>query len=933
MKRKWKRLPVLVLAAVMFFGQIQGSMPVVFAEGGTEDGISDAAGEEMTGSGQMEEDASGVNASETEQSGNEMKERGTEKEETGAEAEETGAEDAGTETLVTTPTETTPTETTPAANVQTANVPAPKVQAAKAQAAKAPEKRAGEDGPFQVGDDYYDTLSEAVENATTGAEILVLKNADVNAKADVGDKRLTIRGEGTTAPVLSRASEFTDGALLTVGEGGSLKLENLVFDGRAAGAEPDFAKIKQVEGGYYTIPVKNDENDLKADAAMVESSGALEASGVTFQNSWSNASQGGGAVYVDKGSVVMTGCTFEHNMNPKGAGICVQGRASETDGSCTVTEARFENCIFRKQFAYEGTNGGHGGGVYAEDVGKVTFTGCEFTDNTVSHYNGGAACVESNAKKVGGSESSDNNIMKLEVSGCTFTGNTVGNDGYAISISCESNITGSTFQRNKGLSEVGSVGTVTYGPRKQVWQKKHSITDCTFLENDGGAAVLGDHKIYQYFTIEDCKFIGNRYSGENEKDYLYSLFLLRTSDTTVNNCEFTDNELMIFYCPSGETKQSNLQPRLKVQDSTFTGNQGAVLAETLAGDNAAEWKTVRPFQAAFEKCDIRGNTISDNAIYKRLFYLYYGGEVTFKNTTIAENKIQANGAGQMLIYVWGNDALMKEGCIPTMTLDKTSIQKNESNGYNVFVNRGKLTIQNGSDISCNRTADMGGGMGIATNATATVDATSTVHNNHSKVQGDDIVVAGTGGSLTIPEVGSQKLVLDDCGEAIDGWYIDTNDTTVKDMRYDDAHDNHDCDGVEKGLSGQKTYTVTSESAASSRYLKAAHGKIEEPEEPGTPEDPDNPDTPDNPDIPDTPDTPDNPDTPDAPDTPKGPDASDNPDTDDTASPDDTEVPDGHASGEQKAPQTGDDAQPLLWTVLCLAASGSLLAVWRRRRMR
>lgn len=791
MKKRWKRLPALALAAVMIFGQARSGVPIAYAEG-EEAGIS-------------------VNSA----------------------------------------------------------------------------------GVYQIGADTFDTLAEAVEAAKDGDEILVLADTEVSETAQTGDKKLTIRGADGVTPVISRDPAFLDGPLLSAGAGGSLKLENLVFDGGAPNAEPDIANAYPVAANsYYIIPVINDENDIKANVGMVTSSGTLEAVNVTFQNSWSTSSAGGGAVYADGGSVSMNGCTFDHNLNPKGAGICIQGKASAEDGSCTVASAEFTDCTFREQFAYEGSGGGHGGGVWAENVENVSFTGCEFTDNTVSHWNGGAMCVESSAQK-NGQASHGNNKMKLTVTGCTFTGNTVGNDGFAISLSCESQITGSTFTENRGLSPGQSIATVSYGPRAQIFLKSHYVADCVFEGNSGCASIFGDHNIYQYITVERCKFIGNKrleYASSSN-----GLFLLWSSDTNFTDCEFTGNPQEIFFCGAYAPESGYPQPYLGVKNCSFTENSRWILLCRLAAQDGMydEDRRILPFQVDMENCVIQNNHIIEDGAFGKLFYLYEDCDVRIKDTSITQNTVA--GSDQYLIYLRGTDTLYAEGRFPSLTLENTVIQKNGSAGHNIFVIRGKLDVAQNSTVSYNTTENMGGGICAGPYAEVSVDGTSTVHNNHSAVQGDDFVIDENAVSVTIPEVGGQNLILDDCGQAIDGWYTDTNDTTVMESRYDDDHDNNDCKGCRKGVSDQETYTITGSSDAASRYLKAAHQEIEETDEPDTPETPDDPKTPDISE-------------------PSGGDGAAGTDRADTGS----------------APDTGDENPLWLWVALCAGAMGALIL---RRQMK
>ncbi len=94
----------------------------------------------------------------------------------------------------------------------------------------------GEEVVCRIGTNYYSSINLAVQAASSGDTIFVLKNCTVNARIDYTDKMLTIKGE-TDQIVVTRGTGYT-GTLFYVYGGSTettgLTLENITLDGGAA---------------------------------------------------------------------------------------------------------------------------------------------------------------------------------------------------------------------------------------------------------------------------------------------------------------------------------------------------------------------------------------------------------------------------------------------------------------------------------------------------------------------------------------------------------------------------------------------------------------------------------------------------------------------------------------------------------------------------
>ena len=230
----------------------------------------------------------------------------------------------------------------------------------------------------------------------------------------------------------------------------------------------------------------------------------------------------------------------------------------------------------------------------------------------------------------------------------------------------------------------------------------------------------------------------------------------------------------------------------------------------------------------------------------------------------------------------------------------------------------RVTIQNNNATprnGFNAKGAVGGGLRIEAGCSAVLGRSTVINNNSADKAGADIFTE-KGGKLTF-SVGNAGIgdILQDCGDGIDGWYIDAEgqrwnfhgDPSV-------AQDLLDSKDAALEYNGDGTYTITAGSEGLA--LKAAHAELPAP----TP-DPDGPDTPTpNPNPkpepkpgPDTSITPEDPqlhpvqdaraDTPDSPVLPSSP-----------ANP---AVQDAHA-----LPQTGTS----LFAALAMALSGFALTI-------
>lgn len=263
----------------------------------------------------------------------------------------------------------------------------------------------------------------------------------------------------------------------------------------------------------------------------------------------------------------------------------------------------------------------------------------------------------------------------------------------------------------------------------------------------------------------------------------------------------------------------------------------------------------------------------------------------------------------------------------SLKVTNSTLNITNNNATGIRCNFGDLNIDDASRVTVqyNKATDnngynsllygLGGGLVVRRGTTAKLGANTTINNNSAALAGADIFIEA-GGTLTF-SAGNAGIgdILQDCGDGIDGWYIDAEGQRW-DFHGDPSVAQKLLDSKDAALeyNGDGTYTITAGSEGLS--LKAAHAELPAP----TP-DPDGPDTPTpNPDPkpepkpgPDTSITPEDPQLPpvqdaraDTPDSPVLPSSPANP-----------AVQDAHA-----LPQTGTS----LFAALAMALSGFALTI-------
>ncbi len=220
---------------------------------------------------------------------------------------------------------------------------------------------------------------------------------------------------------------------------------------------------------------------------------------------------------------------------------------------------------------------------------------------------------------------------------------------------------------------------------------------------------------------------------------------------------------------------------------------------------------------------VKGN---DNGMYG----ITYTGTMDMDGTSV----IEANGNAKNS----SGGGLRAANSTTVSTVSSGAEVTITDNGHNGLENYGKFTFENGAKLTIKnndeRTTNGGGifngaagnlilpekavitnnhakqtGGGICNAGTVTIPASVDIYNNHSDQAGDDIYNRASA-TISFPVVGSD-WVLDDCNDAIDGWYDDSEGTRWE------AH-TAPYHAEEQGMRGVGTITGLV-------ALKAAHGLL------------------------------------------------------------------------------------------------------------
>lgn len=565
---------------------------------------------------------------------------------------------------------------------------------------------------------------------------------------------LTVNGGGHT---LTRAEGFA-GSLFNVAEGASLTINNLTIDGGAPDWQEDFEAMSLYynaagDRSYGQFPVTLGENDIVAEAAIIESSGNVTLNGSTIQNSV--ATSVSPAINIT-GDLTITDSTILHNHSRK-----IRGGAITVTGNLVVDSSRFEHNVAGSQDSRQ-----HGGAITVVS-GNAIINDSEFIKNAAT--NGGALYV------IG---------ADLTLSNSLFQENVAGNDGTAVFLGGVqregvATFTNNSFIRNHSLTygqELGNgEGAIScYGSGFETI----SLDGDEFIENSatfdsafGFYTDEGKEGDLKNVSVKNVKIEGNKTTKgssvaaieridnaevdglvfNNNEGYLE---LYRNNNAVLKNATFNDNK-GTNYGPLrviGNRLNSSAElENVSLSNNDFNSNSYAVAVLWLENltVNGLSIADTHPTHGSIvsvqnvNNAEITDFALTDNETDVVVFYGYDNGNITFNDLSVTGNRVGDTGYGPFVIA--GSDKCDSISC--SYTFNNATITNNHSNS-----GTGGLDLHLRSN-------------------TITIDENSVIANNTSSSQADDIsiVAAKDGepiGPITVP--------------ASAGWYIDNIDGRYRD---------------------------------------------------------------------------------------------------------------------------------------------------------
>ena len=397
----------------------------------------------------------------------------------------------------------------------------------------------------------YADIQSAVDAAKSGDTIKITKDLDVTSGTFI-NKNLTIDGGNHTLNSSTWAN-----LVFIVEENISLNIKNLTIDGGATGFEVD----RDATSGT-TIPLKanSDVNDPKQNLSAIITKGNLIADKLNMNNNYTGGN--GGAIRVVSGNITLNNSNFNHNRANSGGAIYIGSNFKENQTEYPVQNVEIENTTISTNFSSNG-------GMFIYNANKVCIKNSNFTTNTVTWGGGGGiffyyqgatdSAYYSMARQLG------LDFIQVEIDNCTFDGNWVGNDGYAIqNEGAEMLITNTTFKNNVGTSS-GSVGTISNMLDDTIYYDV-ILKNCIFEKNDGPVSGIGDHATKNNLLVENTKFIENE-GLENT--------LIYAGDAIFKNCEFIREKIkvgIIAICSMAHPvdNPSYHEPQIIIEDTIFT---------------------------------------------------------------------------------------------------------------------------------------------------------------------------------------------------------------------------------------------------------------------------------------------------------------------------------------------------------------------------
>ncbi len=458
------------------------------------------------------------------------------------------------------------------------------------------------------------------------------------------------------------------------------------------------------------------------------------------ENKTTDATYGGGALYVSGSTAAITECSFSKNIASK------QSTTKEDAfGGAMYITAKSTVTVNKSSFS-ENTAEDKGGAIYLTSEAKATVSGSTFTQNTATNY-GGAISVHSKAT--------------LEIIGGSLTENTVSMGGGAISVwkGATVTITGAELSSNTAGTNGGAIYTNDGDDKETVTV---TVTDTVFKSNSAteqGGAIYANGAI---LTVADTAPLGTAnkpitMQGNVALDDGGAICSIE-SRVTLTNVIIEANIGL-----DGGAISARSSSTVTITNSDFNGNKTTV--EKHGGAFYINKSTVTVTGGTFKQNESVG---SGGAIY-----VTTNGICNLTDVTFIANKASENGGAIMFtssskselknVTITENTAACGGGVYfkgdATSTFNKVTLSKNAAGtagGGGIYATECTVTL---NDITFLQNTSEGNGGGFY----AYSDATYTFNNvsfegNTAAASGGAIYASAASGKISTGTVYGLKAV-------------------------------------------------------------------------------------------------------------------------------------------------------------------------------
>lgn len=520
--------------------------------------------------------------------------------------------------------------------------------------------------------------------------------------------RATIsRDQGNNASFISSVN----GTLVSGDYNTSLKVENLIFDGKNFGGSSisggvvktkgcnveinnaDFRNcVAKFGGGIYIESVdKNSSNKTPY--------GSLKVTNTRFigcQSQETGDKFGGGAIWTSMKNVTIEDSSFTNCQAVAQAGAVFHYVGGNYTTTSTITGCTFEGCQSKAAGSLE------------SGAKTVTITGCTFRDSKATERNGGAV-----------------NVYALDSA------------NPAVSTGCSVKLEDCTFENCYCV--VGNNGNGNGGALRST-AVNNEVINCSFKNATGvlGGAIAISNSNADKATITNCRMENCTATKQGGSIYCTAKTVTINGDTSsITNCKATNEGGAIYHGRNVNGSSLSIEG-LTIDNCSSTGKAGGgiySIAQTVSLSRVAVKNCTSPAQGG-GLCLIPGNssgsnrsvTVTDSVIQGNeasgngggLYYECSNGMLTFTGSTVSGNTSGGMGGG---IYTNA----------PTVTLTGTTVSNNTATGsgggvcQNYNNQNGRLTVDS-CTISGNTSGGQGGG--TYTMANMTIRNNTSISGNH-----------------------------------------------------------------------------------------------------------------------------------------------------------------------------------------------------------